>query len=153
MRGAERTQTETQRRWKGRRHQLAQVFHSACCRVFVARAGVLAMHQLSSLQNLSEMSLESVTFRTITSMLKHSILKACNSIHSTSGTMCYMHIFTFCFCFVTISLHTAFSFDIQKQKKTYFLLIAVIRQKNVTDSRVKRILKGPAVARSAINLN
>lgn len=45
------------------RHQLADMFHSACCRVVVACGGVLAMHESTPLQNVSEMSLESVTFK------------------------------------------------------------------------------------------
>ena len=64
---------------KGGWHQLADMFHSACRRVFEACAGVLAMHQSAPLQNLSEMSLESVTFQTTTSTLTHNTLKARNS--------------------------------------------------------------------------
>lgn len=55
------------------------MFHSARRCVFEACAGVLAMHRSAPLQNLSEMSLESVTFQTTTSTLKHNTLKARNS--------------------------------------------------------------------------
>ena len=85
------THTHTRYRWEGGWHQLADMFHSACRHVFVACGGVLAMHQLAPLQNLSEMSLESVTFQTTTSMLKHNTLASlyciCTFFPLFSGTI------------------------------------------------------------------
>lgn len=92
-------------------------FGSAC-------AGVLAMHQLSPLQNLSEMSLESVTFQTTMSMLKHNTLKACKlNSQQISYIVCTFHLY---FVLFRISLPTtAFGFGNQgNRKQSHFLLIS-----------------------------
>ncbi len=79
---------------RGGWHQLADMFHSACRRVCAARGGVLAMHRLAPLQNLSEMPLESVTFQTTaTTLTQHNIFRDLEAQFTTHRPYRIFHLF------------------------------------------------------------
>lgn len=80
-------------------NQLADMFHSACRRIFVARGGVLAMHQLALLQNLSENAIRISDLSNNNQHAQTQYLKGSLTIHRLHYICTFLPFFHHCHYF------------------------------------------------------